>query len=92
MPMSDDTVYKAYPELVDQLAAILRPLTMMPLRQMATANERMQTIAPFMVAPLAYHRGAVNLEQQRRVIDAAAALQDVLFGLTGAPPREEQPA
>ncbi|MCW6010333.1 hypothetical protein K1W54_38160 [Micromonospora sp. CPCC 205371] len=92
MPMSDDTVYKAYLELVDQLSAILRPLTMMPLRQMATANERMQTVAPFFVAPIQYHSGARNLQEQRRVIDAAAALQDVLFGLTGAPPREEQPA
>jgi hypothetical protein len=82
-------VYEQYPHLIQHLAGFLRPLQLMPLDEMAVANERMQALAPFFAAPIQYHAGARNLSDQRRVIDAAAALQRVLLDLSGMEePRE----
>lgn len=78
----EQTVYEQYPDLIRDLANYLRPLQLMPLDEMAAANERMQTLAPFVARPIEYHAGARNLSDQRRVIDAAAALQRVLLDLS----------
>lgn len=41
-----DEVYQQYPDLIRQLAVLVRPLLDMPLPEMAAVNERMQTLAP----------------------------------------------
>jgi len=79
---SDQDVRENYVLLVDTLANIVRPLQLLPLQQMADANERMQTLGP-LLEPTAYQRsGATNLRDQRRVIDAAHALQCVIEDIT----------
>jgi len=82
--MSDAEIREAYPQLIDFLANLVRPFLMLPLQEMAAANEHWQTVAPIL-EPTAYQRGgANNLRDQRRVIDAAAALQQVLLDLDPA--------
>jgi hypothetical protein len=76
--MTDDEVREAYPNLLDVLVQVCRALLPLPLAQMASVNETMQTLAPI-VEPTAYMRGGMeNLRDQRRVIDAAANLHRVL--------------
>lgn len=74
MPLDE----RQYIDYINLLTEIIKPLQLLPLAAMAETNERMQTIAPF-VNPTAYQRGgARNLDQQRRVIDGARALQRVV--------------
>lgn len=79
--MDAQEAYDKYPALLGMLTNIVKPLQLLPLKEMAEANERMQTLAPFVSMPLEYHRGVQNLQDQRRVIDAARELQVVLMDL-----------
>lgn len=79
--MGADDVYQQMPDLLPMLTAAIGPLLLLPLAEMAEANERMQTLAP-VIAPTEYHHGgADNLRDQRRLIDAALALQRVAEGI-----------
>lgn len=70
-----------YVEQLDALVETVRPLLFMPLAEMQATNEQMQTLGPIL-EPTAYMRGGgVNLTDQRKVIDAARRLQDVLAGI-----------
>jgi hypothetical protein len=90
---SEAEVRENYPQMLDILISFCRNLLTLPLDEMAAANEHWQTTAPI-IEPTAYQRGGMdNLRDQRRVIDAAAALRRVLLSLdpsTGrsAPRRE----
>jgi hypothetical protein len=78
--MSTDTttslaVAKDYPQYLDVLLAACRTINAPPLRELAEANEHMQALGP-LLEPTAYLRGGgQNLHDQRRIIDAARALQ-----------------
>lgn len=85
-PATDREVYEQYPALLDQLVAFVRPLMLLPLQEMAAANERMQALGPILT-PTAYQRGAQNLTDQRRLIEAAAALQRVVRSFPGGAER-----
>lgn len=62
---------------LDCLTALCRSINLLPLREMQATNERMQALGPIL-EPIAYQRGGgQNLDDQRRVIDAARALQVV---------------
>jgi hypothetical protein len=75
---TDEEVYTQYVAYLDLLVSQVRPLLMMPLVELARANERMQTLGSFF-DPTAYMRGGgQNLTDQRRAIDAAVLLQSVL--------------
>lgn len=70
-----------YLGVLDSLTVLCRTLSLLPLEQMQHANERMQTLGAFL-EPTAYlHGGAGNLHDQRRVIDAARALQIVVHAI-----------
>lgn len=81
---TDDEVRQNYTAYLDLLVAQVRPLLMMPVRQLVFENEHMQAIAPIF-DPTAFMRGGgTNLTDQRRVLDAALALRQVLQSF--APP------
>lgn len=76
-----EDVYQEYPQLIDHLTTLVRPLLLLPLAEMASANEHMQALGPIL-QPTAYRDGGgTNLHEQRRVIDAALALRRVLDSL-----------
>jgi ApbE superfamily uncharacterized protein (UPF0280 family) len=78
-----DDVYQRMPELLELLTAACRMLGVLPLAAMAAANEAMQTLGPIL-EPTAYVRGGgQNLHDQRRIIDAALALQQVCQDVAG---------
>jgi hypothetical protein len=82
--------YEQYPALLDLLVGFVRPLMTLPLAEMAAANERMQTIGLF-IDPTRYRDGGgTNLTDQRKVIDAALALQRVLRSFAPAAAAEER--
>lgn len=81
---TDDQVASDYVEHLESLMTAAALLAVLPLQQMTFANERMQTLAP-VLEPTAYQRGGgQRLHEQRRVIDAARALQRVLWDLDAA--------
>lgn len=70
-----------YVEQLDVLVETVRPLLFMPLAEMQRTNEEMQALGPIL-EPTAFMRGGgVNLTEQRKVIDAARRLQEVLAGI-----------
>jgi hypothetical protein len=80
-PIDQADVDREYIALLDILTSTLRPLLLLPLAEMANANERMQALGPVLEST-AYHRGGgQNLHDQRRVIDAALTLRRVLEDL-----------
>lgn len=73
-----------YVDLMKMFALHLQPLVATPLTQLIDVNERMQTLGP-LLEPTAYQRGgAQNLHDQRRLLDAARALQRVMWEIGGA--------
>lgn len=76
---SQAEVNRDYVQWMDMLLITLRPLLLMPLAELANAVERAETLGP-LLEPTAYMRGgADNLMAQRRIIDAALALQRALM-------------
>ncbi len=74
-----DTESGRYVLGLDCLTGLCRSLNLLPLDEMAAMNERLQTLGP-VLDPTAYQQyGGLNLHDQRRIIDAAAALQRVCF-------------
>lgn len=79
--------YQQYPQCLEVLMGSCRALNLLPLAAMAQVNEYMQAIAP-LVAPTEFKvRGGQNLIDQRRVIDAALALQRVCDDVAITNPR-----
>lgn len=76
-----EDVYQDYPQLIEILTSTVRPLLLLPLAEMASANEHMQALGPILAATAYREGGGTNLHDQRRVIDAALGLRRVLDSL-----------
>lgn len=84
MPDPTDAEARAqYPDLLDLITGLCRPILHLPLAQLASVNEQMQALGPIL-DPTAYMRGGERLREQRRVIDAMLSLQRVLLSLDPA--------
>jgi hypothetical protein len=64
-----------YMMALECLTGLCRSINLLPLEAMQRENEQMQTLGPIL-EPTAYRDGGcTNLDDQRRIIDAARELQ-----------------
>jgi hypothetical protein len=82
-PTVDQTkVADQYVPLLDLLMANIRVVQLLPLAEMADVNEQMQALGPVLDPTRYRDGGGRNLHDQRRIIDAALALRNVLDDIT----------
>jgi len=63
-----------YLTALECLTGLCRSINLLPLEAMQRENEQMQTLGPIL-QPTAYRDSGQNLDDQRRIIDAARRLQ-----------------